>query len=257
VFPKSAALATIAALALLGGCGRKPTEPADQVAADADDAGYAASPSVQAVARQGDAVRLSGTAPRGAQVRLGAPSGEAMFAKADASGRWSLVLPPSSQTRIFGLSAASGGRQVQSQGYVVVTAAGPAAQLRSGAGALRLDPRSGPGIGALDFDRAGAAVLSGRGTPQSPVTLWVDGRQAAEGRSDAAGRYSLTLSQALKPGAHALQAAGPGFLSRAQAEIARPAPLASGPMRSQLTTGGVRIDWLTPGGGVQSTILFD
>jgi hypothetical protein len=39
--------------------------------------------------------------------------------------------------------------------------------------------------------------------------------------------------------------------------MAKPAPLASGPMRSQLTEGGVRIDWLTPGGGLQSTLLLD
>jgi hypothetical protein len=28
-------------------------------------------------------------------------------------------------------------------------------------------------------------------------------------------------------------------------------------MRSQLSKGGVRIDWMTPGGGLQSTILLD
>jgi predicted small lipoprotein YifL len=257
VFPKSASLALIATLALLGGCGRKPPHSADPPASTADDNGYAASPSVQTAAADGAGVKLSGAAAPGAEVRLGTPAGQAVFAKADGAGRWSLVLPPSPDTRIFGLSAASGGRQVQSQGYVVVTGKGAAAQLRSGAGALRLDPRPGPGIGAIDFDQAGAAVISGHGTPQSPVALWLDGRQAAEGRTDAAGRYSLTLSQALKPGAHAVEAAGPGFVSRARVTMAKPAPLASGPMRSQLTEGGVRIDWLTPGGGLQSTLLLD
>jgi hypothetical protein len=257
VFPKSAALTLILSVALLGGCGRKPPHPADPASSQAEDNGYAPSPSVQAVAPDGAGVKLSGVAAPEAEVRLATPAGETVLAKADAAGRWSLVLPPSSETRIFGLSATGGGRRVQAQGYVVVTATGAAAQLRSGAGALRLDARSGPGIDAIDFDQAGAAVVSGRGMPQSAVAVWLDGRQVAEGRTDAAGRYSLTLSQALKPGAHGLEAAGPGFLSRAKAQVSRPAPLASGPMRSQLTNAGVRIDWLTPGGGLQSTLLLD
>lgn len=257
MFPKSAALALMAVAALLGGCGRKAVRPADPAASQAEDNGYAASPTVLAAAREGVGVKLSGAAAPGAKVRLATPAGAAESASADARGRWSLVLPPSQETRIFGLSAVSGGRPVQAQGYVVVTPDGRAAQLRSGAGALRLDPRPQSGIGAIDFDQAGAAVVSGHGAPQSPVALWLDGRQVAEGRTDAAGHYALTLSQALKPGAHGLQAAGPGFLNRAQVTVTRPAPLVSGPMRSQLTKAGVRIDWLTPGGGLQSTILLD
>jgi hypothetical protein len=38
-------------------------------------------------------------------------------------------------------------------------------------------------------------------------------------------------------------------------QTAPPAPLAQGPVRSQLTDAGLRVDWMTPGGGVQSTIL--
>ena len=38
---------------------------------------------------------------------------------------------------------------------------------------------------------------------------------------------------------------------------ATPAPaLASGPFRAAAVAGGLRVDWMTPGGGVQSTILL-
>ena len=38
---------------------------------------------------------------------------------------------------------------------------------------------------------------------------------------------------------------------------ATPAPaLASGPFRAAAAAGGLRVDWMTPGGGVQSTILL-
>ena len=33
-------------------------------------------------------------------------------------------------------------------------------------------------------------------------------------------------------------------------------PLAQGPLRSQFTPAGLRVDWMTPGGGVQSTLLI-
>jgi hypothetical protein len=38
-------------------------------------------------------------------------------------------------------------------------------------------------------------------------------------------------------------------------QVTPAAPLAQGPLRSQLTSAGLRVDWMTPGGGVQSTIL--
>jgi len=38
-------------------------------------------------------------------------------------------------------------------------------------------------------------------------------------------------------------------------QVTPAAPLVDGPLRSQLTSAGLRVDWMTPGGGVQSTIL--
>jgi hypothetical protein len=35
------------------------------------------------------------------------------------------------------------------------------------------------------------------------------------------------------------------------------APLAGRPLRSQLSGGGLRCDWTTPGGGLQSTVIVD
>ncbi|HEX3699182.1 MAG TPA: hypothetical protein VHV27_00765 [Phenylobacterium sp.] len=257
MFPKTAGLMALAALAALGGCERRPDRSRAAAPAALEQASYAAPPSVSLVRLEGGGVRLSGQAPPGAQVRLGTPEGAAATAQADAAGRWSLGLPPAAQTRIFGLSANVAGRQVQGQGYVVLTAKGPAAQLRAGAGALRLDPRPTPSLGALDFDRAGAAIVSGRAPAGSVVFLSLDGRQVDESRADAAGAYAIALSRPIARGAHTLQASGDGFANTAMVELAPASPLAAGPMRSQLSKGGVRIDWMTPGGGLQSTILLD
>jgi hypothetical protein len=38
--------------------------------------------------------------------------------------------------------------------------------------------------------------------------------------------------------------------------VQRADPLADGPFRSQTTAAGVRADWMTPGGGLQSTLIL-
>ncbi len=88
----------------------------------------------------------------------------------------------------------------------------------------------------------------------------LDGRQAAEGRADASGRYDASLPAAgsqtrILPGAHQAQVFGDGFSDGVSFQVAAAPPLAQGPLRSQLTSAGLRVDWMTPGGGVQSTIL--
>lgn len=247
----------IAGLALLAGCGRKPTAPAAEGQAVQPNVGFAAPPAVLRVRREGAGFRMSGAAPAGAKVRLGTPAGAAVFATADGSGRWSLVLPPSPDARIFGVSETVDGRQVQAQGYVVLTPQGPAAQLRAGAGAIRLDPQAPPALGALDFDSSGAAIVSGIAPAGGLVFLKLDGRQMAEGRTDAQGRYSISITQTIPRGDHVLEVSGDAFSDRATVAITPSGPLVVGPMRLQVTKGGLRVDWLTPGGGLQSTILLE
>ena len=178
-------------------------------------------------------------------------------ATADARGRWRISLPPAAEPRIFGLSAASGGRSAQAQGYVLVTPDGQAALLRAGAGAERIDPRRRTGLSAVDFDRGGGLLVSAAVPPGATVILQIDGRQAAESRATAAGAYQASLGSPtpIKAGAHLVKISGDGFADQATVQVTPAAPLAQGPLRSQLTSTGLRVDWMTPGGGVQSTIL--
>ncbi|MBS0362864.1 MAG: hypothetical protein JSR98_15920, partial [Proteobacteria bacterium] len=79
------------------------------------------------------------------------------------------------------------------------------------------------------------------------------------GRADAAGRYQVSLGgqNPVKPGPHHIQVFGEGYtpIDQVTVQVAPAAPLAQGPLRSQLTPAGLRVDWMTPGGGVQSTLL--
>jgi hypothetical protein len=48
---------------------------------------------------------------------------------------------------------------------------------------------------------------------------------------------------------------GDGFADQVVVHVTPAAALAQGPLSSQVTSAGLRVDWMTPGGGVQSTIL--
>ncbi|HEV2533483.1 hypothetical protein [Phenylobacterium sp.] len=260
MFPKSATLlapmAVMAAALALAGCGRTPPRRTD-APSSAAGSDYAAPPSVDLVRNEAAGPRLSGTAPPGVQVRLGSPAGVAVSAWSDTAGHWTLRLAPAAGPRIFGLSETLGGRQAQAQGYVLLTPQGPAALLRAGAGAIRLDPRRGPGLGAIDFDAEGGAVVSGVAPADTPVFVRLDGRQAAQARADGQGRYAIALSQPIPGGTHTVEVNGDNFEAAAKVAVTPAEPLVAGPLRSQFTKGGLRIDWRTPGGGVQSTLLLD
>jgi hypothetical protein len=249
------AVVMLAALTLAA-CGAKPP-PAESADADATARDYLNPPQVDTVRASPGGVTLAGTAPVGGKVRLATPGGQASFSTVDAHGRWAIALPPAAEARVFGLSASLGRRRTQAEGYLLVTPAGQAAMLRAGAGALRIDSALRPGLRTIDFDRGGGLEIAAQVGPGATVILRLDGRQVAEGRADANGRYEVSLGSPtpIRPGRHEVEVRGDGFIDQATAGISPAQPLAQGPLRSQLTPAGLRVDWMTPGGGVQSTLL--
>jgi hypothetical protein len=161
---------------------------------------------------------------------------------------------------MFGLAEEIDDRLVQGEGYIVVLPppGRVAALLRAGGGAQVLDgAAASPEIDAVDFDAGGAAVVSGAATRGQSLKLSVDQTPAAEGRADARGRFAIGLSAMLRPGHHALSVQQPGGQAGVQVAI-RPAPAISGlPFRGAREASDWRIDWTTPGGGVQTALLID
>lgn len=249
-----------AALVLpLAGCGEGTAPaivPAKAPSTPAPDADYLSPPVVSAARPAGASVLLSGTAPARSQVRLATPEGEAVFAEADARGAWTLALPSATQARIFGLSATQGERLVQSEGYLLITPLGEPVLLRAGGGAVRIGRQGPAGPDAVDFDREGGAVVSGRAPAGAPLRINIDGGQIADGRTDAAGRYAVALAQPLAGGPHQIDVFGDATENPVTIDASAAAPISNGPFRSASVPAGLRVDWLTPGGGVQSTILL-
>jgi hypothetical protein len=153
----------------------------------------------------------------------------------------------------------AGGQRVEAEGLIAVLPGAPtAAVLRAGAGA-QVTPGADKAtlkIQAVDYDMAGGAVVSGRAGAAAPVRVLVDGQVAAEGAAGADGRFSLTLPKALPPGRHRLEAMTPQGAAEADVAVTPPAPPRNAPYQAQAEPFGWRVDWITPGGGAQTTLLL-
>lgn len=255
---KSPIVAMGLAAAMLAACGDgAPVTPEEHSKPDSAEAGYLAPPTVESVGRASGQVALSGQATPKAEVRLRAPTGETVKTSADPAGHWSLTLPIRPGVRLFGLSETHAGRTVQAEGYMMVSEDGDVAQLRAGAGAYRLVAgSSSPKILAVDVDREGGAVVSGVAAPGAGLNVRVDRTTRGGGRADDQGRFYISLRDQLAPGAHDVQIGGEGGEDAVSVVVSSPAPLTAGPVRSERTPTGWRVDWLTPGGGVQTTLLI-
>lgn len=249
----------VASLALTScGEGATPAIGAKVSGAPPVEAGYIKPPMVTATRVEGAAVMLAGSAAAKAAVRLATPQGQAVTATADEKGAWSLSVPATDEAQIFGLSATAGGRTTQAEGYVLLTATGEVVLLRAGAGAVRVGRTSArSGVDAVDFDREGGAVVSGHAPANAPLSVHIDGDQTADGRADAEGRYSIAVPKPISPGAHQIDVFGDAAENSVTIDARPAAPISSGPLRSTAVPGALRIDWMTPGGGVQSTLLLE
>ncbi len=250
-------------LALIGlvACGPRHVAQPDhgpaQAASATGEAAYRRPPAVtRIIAEPGGRVRLEGTADAQSRVRLATPFGESLFAKTDAGGVWRLSLPPSGRLRLFSLSMVEDAGPVQAEGYLAV-ASGLAAQLRAGDGALLLtSPRATLAVTALDFDRKGAAVVSGHGPPGATVSLAIDGKAAGEVAADPTGAFNFDLGEPLSPGLHQIRVSAGALSSAIQADATPGDAPARGPFAAVPMDAGWRIVWMPPGGGLQTTLLF-
>jgi hypothetical protein len=245
----------------LAACGRADSESgrAPPASAEAADPGYRAPPQIADLTRGPEgSLSLSGRAMPSSQVRLASPAGARLETTADGQGLWRTPLGPVSEPALYGLSAEIGGRRLQAEGYVAILPGAPTvALLRAGAGAQVLgDGQPGPRLLAVDFDSAGVTVVSGLAGAGAPVRVLVDGQVAIEAPAAADGRFSLTLPKALPPGSHRIQALTAKGAAAVSIMVGPIAPLTEGPYRIKPVDGGWRVDWMTPGEGLQITLLL-
>jgi hypothetical protein len=255
-------LPLLAAFAAVPGCDRGPSsQPRHETPPEAvhpGEGGYAPPPELVAVVRGGAGrLSLSGTAAPLAQVRLGSPGRTPLFAAADAAGRWRLQLSAPAQPLLLGLSMSDHGRTVQAGGYLFLSPEGQAARLRAGGGSEILDAGAERLVlTALDYDNQRAATLSGLAPAGETVSVKVDGAGRRGAVAGLRGRFVAPLNPPLSNGPHTLEVAAGAADAVISIAVDSPAALTGAPYRITRTTAGWRIDWLTPGGGEQTTLIF-
>jgi hypothetical protein len=254
----------VAAGLLLAACGRggdwrTPQAPADESAQG--QIGYTPPPRFTSSQRLGDGqIELAGLADPNVRIRLASPDGVAYGAVTDGRGLFTLTVPAAAAVRLFGLSEDVAGRIIQGEGYLAVLPAPgrPAVLLRAGGGAHAPGASSDtPDVAAVDFDSGGGAVVSGVAHPGSTLRLVLDGQPGGEARADAQGRFSFALAAMLKPGDHELTIQSAGGQADARFSVSPAGPISGLPFRGQRQAGDWRIDWLTPAGGQQTTLIMD
>jgi hypothetical protein len=205
-------------------------------------------------------VIIEGRAQPESRLRLVTPEGQADGGTAAADGAWAMPAPTAAGPQLYAVGEDLGGRVVRAEGAVVALPTGePAAILRAGGGAVALGPPSTAlRIAAVDYDGSGWAFISGQGAPGAAVRLQIDRAAPSDTHADASGRFMFTLKPTeLSAGRHQLLI-GSGAASASAAIAVSPAgPLSEAPFLATRAPGAWRIDWRTPGGGVQSSLILD
>ncbi len=251
-------LLALAAAGLLCGCGGKEQSAVNAAGvAPEPTEDYRPAPELLGGARAaGGGLQLFGSAIPGAAVRLASPSGAQQFATADAKGVWQFTVAPSDQPRLLGLSMSDKGQVVQAVGYLFIAPDGAVARLRTGGGTQAASPGNAALAAlALDYDNQRAATLSGVAAPRETVIVRVDGVERSQASANSTGRFVLPL-QPLTAGSHEFDLMGASQQVHFTATVDAPAALAQAPYIAVRLGGGWRIDWRTPGGGEQTTLIL-
>jgi len=88
------------------------------------------------------------------------------------------------------------------------------------------------------------------------VVVQVNGRRSGDGRTDASGRFEIRLDGPVATGESRLRIFGDGLNRETVLRLSAPAPLEARPVRAIPDGTGLRIDWRTPGGGIQTTQIL-
>ncbi|MEI9902722.1 MAG: hypothetical protein WDN06_01120 [Asticcacaulis sp.] len=220
--------------------------------------GYARAPQITVVAGSGGTVTVSGLALPGGRVRFLYGADRAIGVTADSKGRFKADLPTTAQGGLYDISMEDTGRQVEADGRLFVPPAAPqkAVILRAGAPS-RPVAHPGPGITLVDYDAAGAMLVTGVAAPQAAIAIEVDGVSwPKQPRAAADGAFTATCQiPPLEDTAVTLDitvAAGSETWNRTIAVSRSP----SGGDRITAVNGGWRVDWVLPGDGMQTTLVF-
>ncbi len=205
-------------------------------------------PSVGSVRADGAELVVSGRADPGGRVVLRTPDGRAYAAVADTGGEFEIRMT-ATEGVVLTPEAQLGQQAVPAVGRLLIldAASAQAVLLSPGGASTRLG--ASPALASIDHDGR-AAILSGRGAPNSEIVVDVGGRGPARLTTDAAGGWQVGL-----------EGLPPSVVTIGTEVFAIP-PLASdridtapGTVNREDREGGTLLRWQTPDGAPQTTWL--
>ncbi len=258
-----------------------PPSPAEQTPQEATNDGALLGPSfdIVRVDMRGTAV-IAGRAEPGSNITLQANGKTIAQTRAGSNGDWTIILnePLDPGAIEFTLSMeGEDGRIVRSDQVVVVSVPRgrnkrPLVVLGRPGGPSRVlqspddDKETGPlALEAVDYDRAGGVIFSGRALPGSGVRVLANGRLLGQTQSNAQGRWVLDGIEPLAPGVYDLQIDQVGPDGHVTAVVALPFERASPQSITDAPPGSVivqpgnslwRIARRLYGSGWQYTIIY-
>jgi hypothetical protein len=245
---------------LLAGCGgqNNPKDP-DAIYIKA---GYVQAPKITSVTRLTDgSVHIIGRAVPDGRVRVASDENRAIGISANAKGVFQIDLPPQTSGHLYELSMDFEGREIRAEGrlFVSPTGTGHMVLLRSGAPSLPLSPDA-PLIAVVDLDRAGAAAVSGRATPNSEIAISVDGQPLTHATADAKGNYSASLPLIRDHPVASLRLTAQTQNQSQTVDIrfdgTYPKIGPQTPVVVAKLNPGWRVAWTLPGGGAQLSLIY-
>ena len=261
------ALAMVLALTVAA-CRPAPQGDADDGGAALRAAGYARAPVVSTVTQNGPSgFVVTGQASPDGRVRFIYGPQRAMGVTADSKGRFRADLPSGPEGGLYDLliedkghdsSDDSASRLIHAEGRLFIPPgqAAMATLLRSGAPSKRLFNEN-EAMAVVDYDGAGALAVSGRVAVRTRVNIVIDGEIRATALSDARGDYAATAQIAPPaPDATTLSLTVQTATDTRQRDIAISLPNRRAGDHITAVTDGWRVDWLLPGGGMQTTLVF-
>ena len=201
---------------------------------------------------------VEGQALPDGRVRFTYAGQRAIGVTADSHGRYKAELPATGLGGLYDLSIEDGGRLMYADGRLFIPSgqAAKAVLMRTGSPSRPIMRRAGV-VSVVDYDSAGALGLSGYVAPNAKVQVILGDEIRAEATSDATGYYTATTqipppTATDAPVTLIVQAKGQSVTHSFSVSLPNGKPAD----RIRREGQAWRVDWVLPGGGTQTTLVF-
>ena len=229
-----------------------------EAASALEAAGYWRAPQITGVDQAGSNIFVvTGQTIANARVRFSYSGRRAVGVTSDSKGKFRAELPSGPDGGLFDLSTEDSGRTMHADGRLFIPAGAPekTVLMRPGAPSLALFNETTP-VATIDYDRAGALAVAGRVAPATAIEVVLNGEIRARTNSDDRGFYNATTQidpPVERETANSLSIIAGGKETVRNFNDSRIA----GDNDSIIRVGDSwRVDWVLPGGGMQTTLVF-